>query len=124
MFTYQGTVVDSYGIEHTDPVFEIEYFHHQSNSGVHGEYNDKTGTHNSDSFQDMSVNFNVIFWTSAAAKADGANPLMFVHKTQRSNNSYHFTPDSTLTSQAAILAACKAHFLDVVLPEFVVEAED
>lgn len=117
-FTYTGTITDSYGITHTNPIFVIENFAQQVHSSVYGSYNYETGEFASEESDTRHVNYTVMFWTNQSAKDDGANALMFSRSSQRANNNYNFMTDSTLPTAASILVACEEHFLQNVLPEF------
>jgi len=108
MFTFEGTITDAYGITHTNPVFEIEHFNYQSNSGISGNYSYQDDEHSSESFENSSA----------------TSSLMFVQKNQRNNNNYAFEPESNLTTQEAILNACEYHFLAEILPGFVEEVDE
>lgn len=123
MFTYEGTITDAYGITHTNPVFQIEYFNAQSNTGIQGSLDNEGEGYTTESFDNHSANYGIIFWTNEAARLDGATPLMFVRKNQRNNNNYNFNPTSVLGTESAILEACEEHFLDEVLVDFIVEEE-
>lgn len=121
MFTYQGTITDAYGIQHTNPVFAIEYCNSQANTGANISYNYQDDEVSEDSYQNFNANYSMIFWTNQAAKDGGSIPLNFVKTHQRSDNNYYFNPTELLSSKEEVLLACEEHFLTEILPEFIVE---
>lgn len=116
MFTFKGTIIDSHGITHTDPVFIVQNCNHSLSKNTSSNFNFESGEHKFNKNDDQWVNYSMAFWTSEKARDDEKLPLSFSGADR--NSSYHFNPTDPILSDEDLLLACESHFTSEVLPEY------
>lgn len=106
MISYTGDFTDTYGITHTNPVFELQYANMNVNSHQGINYNKATDTHEASSNTTIRVSYGVIYWTNEAAKINGNRPMDYVSSAD-GHQQFTFSVESEPTDLKQV---CEDHF--------------
>ena len=117
IFTFEGTIKDSHGIEHTNPVFRIPHANFSCNTDIHYSANQEEGGESNS----LYANYTVDMWTNQAAKDADFEPLKFTRKTRGQH--INFNPSELVNTSEEVALMCRNHFLTEVLSEFIVADE-
>lgn len=112
--------IDPQGTTHTGAVFKVRSADENmtSNNYLRLSSADFNTFDQSNNPQVCYVNFEVYYWTSAAAKAAGAVPYILVNTTNTSM-AFNFVADATY-SALALEAKVEKYLTDVVLPPMLI----